>query len=383
MHHTGAMDPIYTQLAIAGGGLSGMTAALYAARAGLRPLVLTSGTPGGQLCRSDNVEDFPGFVDGIVGRRLGELVMRQAMRFGAEVRFTRITEIDVGERPFTLTAGYKAIQCDALIVALGASPRWLGVPNERRLHGRGVYHHALGHACRHADNPVVVVGGGDSAAEQALYASRFASEVTVIHRRDRLSAAVVLERRLADSPRIEILWDCELARVDGDDAVESVTIRDPGGERVLPASAVIIAVGQDPASELLRGQLAIDSDGYVVVSPGTTRTSVDGVFACGEIIDPRYRQAVTAAGTGCMASFDAHRFLTRPATQSDDLAPVERMVVTGELERVDPAIAAALGALTARDRPLGERRGPPRDPDLTRHPEDLAVQLLHEATSDH
>jgi thioredoxin reductase (NADPH) len=376
------MNTLHTQLAIAGGGVGGMTAAIYAARAALRPLVLTGGKPGGQLGRSDDVEDFPGFVDGVVGRRLGELLIRQASRFGAEVRFSRILDIDLAERPFALTAGDLRVTCDALILALGASPRWLQIPGEQRLWGRGVYADALNGASHHAGEPVVVVGGGDGAAEQALYAARFASQVTVVHRRDQLRASAILERRLGANDKISIDWSSELTSIEGDSAVTAVRTRDAntGESDEIRAGAVFIAIGQTPNSELVHGQVATDLDGYVAVTPGTARTSLRGVFACGEIMDRRYRQAVTAAGTGCMAALDAERFLMHGALATGATVSGDRLVVTGELEEI---VDVPFGeAISARDHGLGDPHGPPRRSELAHNPEDIGANLPHEATTD-
>ena len=373
------MATFHSQLVIVGGGPAGMTAAIYAGRAGLRPLVLNGETIGGQLGRTDDVEDFPGFVEGIIGRRLVELFFRQAVRFGAEIRFERVTDIDLSRRPFMLaTSEDRRIACDALILALGASPCRLGVPGEETLRGRGVHHTAVGRAARYAGMPQVVVGGGDSAAEAALYAARFASRVIVVHRRDRLRAANVLQQRLARSDKIQFAWSSVVTRIIGETGVESVVIESLGDiEPVeVPASAVYVTIGQKPNTELVRGQLDLTRSGYVVVEPGTCRTSVDGVFACGEIMDPSYRQAITAAGMGCMASIDAERFLGQAMVEELEM-PEEELILTPLMDDELAEDTEGLVGVTVRE---SERHGPPEDdvPDV----EDLAEELLHDATTD-
>jgi thioredoxin reductase (NADPH) len=299
---------------IVGSGPAGHTAALYAARANLAPLVLKGIEAGGQLMLTTDVENYPGFADGILGPELVEQMEKQAARFGAEILPVHMTSVDLSERPFRVSAGDQTWRARTLIVATGATAKWLGVPGEERLRGRGVSACATCDGFFFRDRRLVVVGGGDTAMEEATFLTKFASSVTIVHRREEFRASPIMAERALANPKIDVMWNTVVDEVLGDDAVTGVRVRDVGtGEvREVPTDGVFMAIGHTPNTELFEGQVDLE-DGYVRVQEPRTGTSVTGVFAAGDVTDTIYRQAVTAAGQGCKAAIDAERLLEAEA----------------------------------------------------------------------
>jgi thioredoxin reductase (NADPH) len=297
---------------VIGSGPAGFTAALYAARADLEPLVLKGLEAGGQLMLTTDVENYPGFADGIIGPELMDQMEKQAQRFGAEILSLHVTEVDLSTRPFVVKAGDQTWRARTLIVSTGATARWLGIPGEEKLRGRGVSACATCDGFFFRDRELIVVGGGDTAMEEAMFLTKFASKVTIVHRRDAFRASKVMQDRVFANEKIEVLWNTVLDEILGDDAVVGVIARDvdSGETREIATDGVFMAIGHDPTTTLFRDSLALDADGYLVVEEPTTATSVPGVFAAGDVTDHTYRQAVTAAGQGCKAAIDAERFLT-------------------------------------------------------------------------
>ncbi len=305
------------RVVIIGSGPAGHTAALYAARANLRPVLFegfaAGGIPGGQLMTTTEVENYPGFPDGIQGPELMQLFRKQSLRFGARLFTEDVTAVDLARRPFTVRSSQQAVEAHALIIATGATARRLQVPGESRLWSRGIS------ACAVCDGalPVfrgkalAVVGGGDSAAEESTFLTKFASKVYLIHRRDQLRASKVMQERVLKHPKIEVLWNTVVADVLGTDAVTGLRLRDvrTNQERELSCGGLFYAIGFTPNTALFAGALELDAESYIVTRPGSTRTSAPGVFACGDVQDKRYRQAITAAGSGCMAALDCERWL--------------------------------------------------------------------------
>jgi len=297
---------------IIGSGPAGYTAAIYAARASLNPLVFEgSVTAGGALMNTTDVENFPGFPDGIIGPDLMDSLRKQAERFGAELLADDVTAVDLAADPKVIKTDSETYLAQTVIIATGSGYRELGVPGEKRLSGHGVSWCATCDGFFFRDHDIAVVGGGDSAMEEAMFLTRFGRSVTVIHRRDHLRASKIMQERAFANPKITFLWDSEVTEVLGDERVRELRIRNTttGAEHLLPVGGMFVAIGHDPRSELFTDQLATDTDGYLLVDQPSTRTAIDGVFACGDVVDRTYRQAVTAAGTGCAAALDAERWL--------------------------------------------------------------------------
>ena len=300
---------------ILGSGPAGYTAALYAARANLRPLVLKGLEAGGQLMLTTEVENYPGFADGIMGPELMDAMEKQASRFDAEIVAQVVSRVDLSERPFGVWAGDQGWRARTLILATGASAMWLGVPGEDRLRGRGVSACATCDGFFFRDRELVVVGGGDTAMEEATFLTRFASKVTIVHRRGEFRASKIMQERVLSNPKISVIWDSVVDEIVGDGAVRAVRLREVTTNEVrdLVTDGVFMAIGHRPNTELVRGQLELTETGYVLVQEPTTKTHVPGVFAAGDVTDVIYRQAVTAAGQGCKAAMDAERFLEEQA----------------------------------------------------------------------
>lgn len=300
------------KLIILGSGCAGSTAAIYAARANLAPLVLEGHEPGGQLTLTTEVENFPGFPDGIMGPDLVDLMKRQAVRFGAEYAGLAATAVDLGSRPFTVRTAEAEYRADALIVATGARAKRIGLESEMALLGRGVSTCATCDGAFFKGKEVVVVGGGDTAVEEALFLTRFARRVAVVHRRDRLRASRILADRAARNPKIEFVWNTVVSDIldPAKREVTAVRLRSTvdGTDAIRAADGVFVAIGHEPNTGILKGQIDLDEGGYIVLREGS-RTSVEGVFAAGDVHDRTYRQAVTAAGSGCRAAIDAEHWL--------------------------------------------------------------------------
>ncbi|MBE3010430.1 thioredoxin-disulfide reductase [Microbispora sp. NEAU-D428] len=298
---------------IIGSGPAGYTAAVYTARADLKPLVFEgSVTAGGALMNTTDVENFPGFPDGIMGPDLMDNFRKQAERFGAELVADDVVEVDLEANPKVVKTYTDTYYAKAVILATGSRYRELGLENEKRLSGRGVSWCATCDGFFFRDQDIVVVGGGDTAMEEAIFLTRFAKSVTVIHRRDSLRASKIMQDRAFANEKIRFVWDSEIADVLGEERISGVRVRNvkTGEESDLPVGGLFVAIGHEPRTELLKGQIDLDEQGYIVVDSPSTRTNIDGVFAAGDVVDHIYRQAITAAGTGCAAALDAERWLT-------------------------------------------------------------------------
>ncbi len=306
------MSETHAKIAIIGSGPAGYTAAIYAARANLEPLLVTGPQPGGQLTITNEVENYPGFPHGVMGPELMEHFKEQALRFGTRLVEGWVSKVDAAGKPFSfLVDETTKWTADALIVATGASAKWLDIPGEKRLQGKGVSACATCDGFFFRGQEIVVIGGGDTAMEEATFLTKFASKVTVIHRRDSLRASKVMIDRARANPKIEWIWDTTVTEIEGESTVTGVKLKNlkTGAESHLGCTGYFVAIGHEPNTKLFQGLLDLDPVGYIKAIPGTTRTNVPGIFACGDAMDPVYRQAITAAGTGCMAAIDAERWL--------------------------------------------------------------------------
>ena len=305
------------QVVIIGSGPAGHTAAIYAARANLNPLMFegytAGGIPGGQLMTTTEVENYPGFPEGIQGPELMDAFRKQSLRFKTRLVTEDVTKVDVSKRPFLVESAGQQVSAQSIIIATGATAKRLQLPSEPKLWNKGISACAVcdGALPIFRNKPLVVVGGGDSAAEESSFLTKFASKVFLVHRRKELRASKIMQERVLKNPKIEVIWNTVLSDVLGTDAVSGVRLKDviSGKERDLPVGGLFYAIGFTPNTSLFTGQLTLDSEGYIVTEPDSTKTSVAGVFACGDVQDKRYRQAVTAAGSGCMAAIDCERWL--------------------------------------------------------------------------
>ena len=316
------MTQEHIKVLIIGSGPAGYTAALYAARAGFKPVLYTGGQPGGQLTITNDVENYPGYPEGIQGPAMMEDFMKQAERFGTEIRYGLATSVDFSGYPHKVIIDEKhEITAESVIIATGASAKWLGLESEEKFNGKGVSACAVCDGFFYRKQDVVVVGGGDTAAEEATYLAGLANKVYLLVRRDEMRASNIMQQRVLKKENIEVLWNTETVEVMGDDAgVNQVKVRDTqtGEERMVEATGFFVAIGHKPNTDIFKGQITMDDTGYIKTVPGTSHTNVEGVFACGDAQDSVYRQAVTAAGTGCMAALDAERFLAAKEVELAD-----------------------------------------------------------------
>ena len=301
------------KVVILGSGPSGLTASIYTARANLSPLLIHGPLPGGQLTTTTEVENYPGFVDGIMGPDLMDRMEKQALRFGTTVLSEMVNEVDLSRRPFTLKTDQHTVSCDCLIISTGAESRPLGIPAEKELMGYGVSTCATCDGAFSRGKIIAVVGGGDSACEEALFLTRFGKKVYLIHRRDELRASKIMRERVLNHEKIEMRWNKGVIGIEGDrlNGVSSMTLKDlkDGSEEKLEIQSLFVAIGHLPNSKLFEGTLDLDPAGYIVTAPDSTATKIPGVFACGDVRDHVYQQAITAAGSGCMAAIEAERWL--------------------------------------------------------------------------
>ena len=304
------------EVLIIGSGPAGYTAAIYAARADLKPVVIQGLQPGGQLTTTTDVDNYPGYPEGVLGPKMMEDFKKQAERFGTDTRWGMVTKVDFSQRPFNITIDdNKNIIAETVIICTGASAKWLGIEDEKRLNGYGVSACATCDGFFYKDKDVVVVGGGDTAAEEATYLAKMCTNVTLLVRKDKMKASKAMQNRVFNTPNLNVLFNHETKSINGEagpKGVESVTARHniSGEEITIPASGFFVAIGHTPNTSIFKDILEMDEDGYLIVEAGTSKTNIDGVFAAGDVADHVYRQAVTSAGTGCMAALDAERFLS-------------------------------------------------------------------------
>lgn len=308
-----AQSTEHHKVIILGSGPAGLTAAIYTARAALNPMLIHGPLPGGQLTTTTEVENFPGFPEGIMGPELMELFEKQAQRFGTKIEVGMVESVELTNRPFTLKTSSKSYTCDSLIIATGATPRWLGLPSEKELTGFGVSSCATCDGAFFRNQVMSVVGGGDSACEEALFLTRFGSKIYLIHRRDELRASKIMRERVLSHEKIEVIWDSAIDEIHGtkESGVTGVTLKNlkTGNASNLDCAAVFVAIGHIPNATLFKGVLDADANGYLTPKPNSTAMNIPGVFACGDVQDTVYRQAITAAGSGCMAAIEAERWL--------------------------------------------------------------------------
>ncbi len=300
------------QVLIIGSGPAGYTAAIYASRAGLKPVLYQGGQPGGQLTITNDVENYPGYPDGVIGPQMMMDFQKQAERFGTDIRYGLVTATDFSSYPLKATVDEKhEIEAEAVIISTGASAKWLGLPSEEKFNGKGVSACAVCDGFFFKGQDVVIVGAGDTAAEEATYLSKLANKVYMLVRRDEMRASKIMQHRVKNTANIEILWNTDTVEIEGNDTVESVRVKNnqTGEERVLEAQGFFVAIGHKPNTDIFKGQLDLDESGYIKTIPGSSKTNIEGVFATGDAQDHIYRQAVTAAGSGCMGALDAERFL--------------------------------------------------------------------------
>ena len=304
---------MHKQVIVIGSGPAGLTAAVYAARANLEPLVFEGSQPGGQLTITTDVENFPGFPDGIMGPELMDHMRKQAVRFGAKCEYKTVTKTDFSESPFKVWVKDQEYTADTIIISTGASARLLGLDSEKELMGYGVSACATCDGFFFKEKEVIVVGGGDSAAEEAIFLTKFASKVTIVHRRDELRASKIMRERVLNNDSIEIMWNSAVEDIHGtkETGVTGIKVKDTlsGEIRDVNCDGIFMAIGHVPNTGIFKGQIDLDEKGYISTQPDTTNTNVSGVFACGDVQDQVYRQAITAAGTGCMSAIDAERWL--------------------------------------------------------------------------
>jgi thioredoxin reductase (NADPH) len=316
------MPATHAKVVIIGSGPAGLTAAVYAARANLAPIVFAGHMYGGQLMLTTEVENYPGFPEGIMGPELMEAFRAQAERFGSVIHNVDVTAVDFSVLPFVVRTDEDEYTADSVIVATGASARWLNIPGEARLRGRGVSTCATCDGAFFREKHIVVVGGGDSAMEEAIFLTRFGSKVTLVHRRDSFRASKIMADRALAHPKIEVIWNSAVTEVIGEDATSALELKNlvTGEQSTLAADALFIAIGHDPNTAIFQGQLDLDDAGYIVSSDGV-RTNIEGVFVAGDVYDVRYKQAVTAAGSGCKAAIDVEKYLEAQEASEAEHAP--------------------------------------------------------------